>query len=150
MKFAQLRVGQLIEAGPVEVSERAIVDFARAWDPQWFHTDREAAAQGRFGGLIASGWHTCCIAMRLAVEQVLAGSEVVASPGLEQLRWPQPVRAGDRLRLGMRVDEVRRSARRPTLGVLRWHWTMRNQHDAVVLELDATNLFELGAPAAPG
>lgn len=143
MKFAEFTVGQVFEAGPVEVDEDSIVRFAAEWDPQWFHTDPLAARRSRFGSLIASGWQTCCIGMRMAVEQALAGSEVIASPGLEQLRWPNPVRAGDRLRWSATVLEVRRSRSQPTLGILRWHWTMRNQRDEVVLELEATNLFDL-------
>ena len=146
MKFAQFAVGETLSVGPTEVTEASILAFARAWDPQWFHTDPAAAARGRFGGLIASGWHTCCIAMRLAVEHALAGSEVVASPGLEHVRWPHPVRPGDRLTLHATITEARRSGKRPELGVLRWHWRMTNQHGIAVLELDATNLFDLGEP----
>jgi acyl dehydratase len=144
MKFADFAPGQVLEAGPYTIDERAIVEFARAWDPQWFHTDPEAAARGRFDGLIASGWQTCGIAMKLAVDAFLAGSEVFASPGLAYLKWPAPVRPGDTLRLRVEVLEVRRSQRQPTLGVLRWRWQLVNQDGAEVLELEATNLFDLG------
>ena len=82
MKFAEFHAGQVIELGPYTVDEAEIVDFAQHWDPQWFHTDADAAVEGPFHGLIASGWHSCCIAMRLVAEQVLAGSESYASPGL--------------------------------------------------------------------
>ncbi len=71
MKFADFHVGQIIKAGPYAVSEDEVRRFAEAYDPQWFHTDPKAAAHGRFGGLIASGWHTCAIAMRLAVDAAL-------------------------------------------------------------------------------
>jgi acyl dehydratase len=144
MKFADFAPGQVLEAGPYTIDERAIVEFARAWDPQWFHTDPKAAARGRFDGLIASGWQTCGIAMKLAVDAFLAGSEVFASPGLAYLKWPAPVRPGDTLRLRVEVLEVRRSQRQPTLGVLRWRWQLLNQDGAEVLELEATNLFDLG------
>jgi acyl dehydratase len=80
VKFAEFRPGQVLEAGSVSLSEDDIVAFARAWDPQWFHVDPLAASQGRFGGLIASGWQTCGVAMRLAVEHFLDGSESFASP----------------------------------------------------------------------
>ena len=82
MKFAEFHAGQVIEAGPYELTEDELLAFARQWDPQWFHVDKEAAGQGRHGGLIASGWQTCGIAMRLAVDKALAGSESFASPGL--------------------------------------------------------------------
>ena len=99
MKFSEFTPGQVIEAGPYQLTEEALLGFAREWDPQWFHTDPAAATQGRFGGLIASGWQTCGIAMRLAVQAALQGSESFASPGVEKIRWPHPVRAGDTLRL---------------------------------------------------
>lgn len=145
MKFAEFHVGQLIEAGPYQVEEDEIIEFASAWDPQWFHTDSKAAALGPFDGLIASGWHSCGIAMRLAVDAVLSGSESFASPGLKYLKWLHPVRAGDRLSLKMTVLEVRRSDKRPELGILNWRWQLRNQQAVEVLELEATSLFKLDA-----
>jgi len=150
MKFAQFHAGQRIEAGPYEVSESEILQFARAYDPQWFHTDPEAAAQGLFGGLIASGWHTCGIAMRLVAQAALEGSESFASPGLQYVKWPAPVRPGDRLRLLAEVTDVRRSATRSTLGILEWRWQLFNQREAQVLDLVATSLFHLEADVPPG
>lgn len=147
MKFAQFHAGQVIEAGPYLVSEDEIVAYARQWDPQWFHTDPRAAAGGRFGGLVASGWHTCAIAMRLVALAALHDSENFASPGLAHLRWPQPVRPGDELRLRATVLEVRRSASRPTLGLLRWRWQLLKAGDVEVLDLEATSLFDLGGAA---
>ncbi len=143
MQFADFHPGQVIEAGPYVLSEAELVQFAKAYDPQWFHTDVEAAADSAFGGLIASGWHTCAIAMRLVVDAALKGSESFASPGLEQVRWPNPVRPGDALRLVADVVEVRRSEKRPTLGILRWHWRLFNQREQMVLEVDVTSLFRL-------
>ena len=145
MKFADFHAGQVIEAGPYVLTEAELVRFARAYDPQWFHTDAEAAADSPFGGLIASGWHTCSIAMRLVVDAVLAGSESFASPGLAHLRWPHPVRPGDALRLVAEVIEVRRSEKRSTLGILRWQWRLFNQRQLVVLDVEVTSLFRLDA-----
>ena len=146
MKFAEFAVGQTLHAGPLLVDERSIVEFAKAWDPQWFHADAEAAARSRFGGLIASGWHTCAIAMRLVVGAALEGSESFASPGLEHVRWPNPVRPGDALRLVADVIEVRRSEKRPTLGILRWRWRLFNQRGLLVLDAEVTSLFKLNTP----
>ncbi|WP_219220229.1 MaoC family dehydratase [Variovorax boronicumulans] len=143
MKFADFHLGQVIEAGPYELSEAELLQFARAYDPQWFHTDAAAADGGPFGGLIASGWHTCAIAMRLVVEAALAGSESFASPGLQYVKWPQPVRAGDVLRLRAEVVSVRVSERRPSLGILDWQWQLFNQRKLCVLDLQATSLFQL-------
>ncbi|MBX3604766.1 MAG: MaoC family dehydratase [Piscinibacter sp.] len=148
MKFAEFEPGRVIEAGPYRLSEDELLAFARDWDPQWFHTDPAAAGQGRFGGLIASGWQTCGIAMRLAVQAALQGSESFASPGVEKIRWPHPVRPGDALSLRATVLETRRARSQPTLGILRWRWQLFNQHGAEVLDLEATSLFEL-APEEP-
>lgn len=146
MRFAEFTPGQVLKAGPSTIDEASILAFAREHDPQWFHADPVAAASGRFGGLIASGWHTCCIAMRLAVDHFLNGSESFASPGLAYLRWPHPVRPGDSLKLRADVLEVRTAQTRPTLGILRWRWRLINQHGIEVLDLEATSLFDLPAP----
>jgi len=145
MKFADFHEGQAIEAGPYRVTEAEVLQFARAYDPQWFHTDAEAAADGPFGGLIASGWHTSAIAMRLVTDAALAGSESFASPGLAFLKWPNPVRPGDSLRLVADVIEARRSEKRQHLGILRWRWRLFNQRELPVLDLEATSLFRLAA-----
>lgn len=144
MKFAEFHAGQIIEAGPYLVTEPEVVRFAKAYDPQWFHTDAALAAEGHFGGLIASGWHTAAIAMRLIADAALADSESFASPGLQYLKWPHPVRPGDSLRLVAEVMETRRSEKQPSLGILRWRWQLFNQQQVQVLELEATSLFRLG------
>ncbi len=149
MKFAEFHVGQVIEAGPVDVSEAEVLDFAQRYDPQWFHTDPAAAAKGRFKGLIASGWHTCGLAMRLVAEAALVGSESFASPGLAYVKWPNPLRPGDTVRLRVQVLEARRSRTQPTLGVLRWRWQLFNQAGLEVLDLEATSLFDLSTPELP-
>lgn len=143
MRFAEFFAGQVIEAGPHAVAASAIVSFAESWDPQWFHTDPAAARQGPFGGLIASGFHTCGVAMRLVADKVLADSESFASPGLAYVRWPAPVRPGDRLSLRATVIEARTAASKPGLGILRWRWQLDNQDGIEVLDLEATSLFDL-------
>ena len=143
MKFADFHPGQVLQTGSYEVSEAEIIEFARAYDPQWFHTDTQASAAGRFGGLIASGWHTCAIAMRLIVDNALDGSESFASPGLEYVKWPAPVRPGDKLSLRVQVLDVRQSSKSPELGILRWRWHLVNQEQIEVLELEATSFFDL-------
>ena len=143
MKFEEFHAGQSIEAGAVTVSEEQIIAFARQFDPQWFHVDPQRAGASRWKGPIASGWHTCCLAMTLVVDNVLAGSESFGSPGLTNLNWSNPVRPGDELRLRIEVTDVRTARSRPTLGIVRWTWRMRNQRAAEVLSLDVTSLFEL-------
>jgi acyl dehydratase len=145
MRFAEFYPGQVIEAGPYAIAENEIIKFAAAYDPQWFHTDASAAADGPFDGLIASGWQTCGIAMRLVVDTALKGSESFASPGLKYLKWLHPVRPGDELSLRLTVLDARRSNKRPEIGILEWRWQLSNQDEVVVLELEATNLFKLEA-----
>jgi acyl dehydratase len=144
MRFAEFHAGQVIEAGPYHLTQDELLRFARDYDPQWFHTDPDLAASGPFQGLIASGWHTCAIAMRLVADRVLAGSESYASPGLAYVKWQHPVRAGDDLSLRATVLAVRRASSKPTLGILRWRWQMTNAAGTEVLDLEATSLFDLG------
>ncbi|MFM2340880.1 MAG: hypothetical protein RLZZ592_533 [Pseudomonadota bacterium] len=143
MKFAEFHVGQVLEAGPHVLIQDELLRFARDWDPQWFHTDPAAAEAGPFQGLIASGWQTCGIAMRLIADAVLAGSESYASPGLAYVKWPHPVRPGDALSVRATVLQVRRSSSQPHLGLLRWRWQLFNQAGREVLDLEATSLFDL-------
>ncbi len=143
MKFAEFYSGQVIELGPYPLTQEEVLQFAQAYDPQWFHTDEAAAAQGPFGGLIASGWHTCALAMRLVANGVLKGSESYASPGLSYIKWPHPVRPGDVLSLRITVLEVRRSKSQPGLGIVRWRWQSFNSASLEVLDLEATSLFKL-------
>lgn len=144
MKFADLQVGRRITLGPVHVEEQEIIAFASRYDDQWFHTNPGQARQGPFAGLIASGWHTCALAMQLVSRDILAGSESYASPGLSYVRWPRPVRPGNDLTLEVLVLEARVSASRPWLGLIRWQWVMHNQHGEQVLELEATSMFKIG------
>lgn len=143
VKFAQFHAGLVLHAGPYTVSQAEILGYAKQWDPQWFHTDPTAAAQGPFKGLIASGWHTCAIAMRLVADAFLAGSQSYASPGLTYVKWPNPLRPNDVLVLQATVLETRISKSNPSLGILRWRWQLHNSHGLEVLDLEATSLFKL-------
>jgi acyl dehydratase len=145
MKFAELQAGQVLEFGAYIVTEEEVTEFATRYDPQPFHIDAVAAQASRWRGLIASGWHTCSIAMRMVVDHVLAGSESMGSPGVDYLKWLKPVRVGDELRMRLHVLEssVSKSGR---VGVVRWQWLLLNQHKAPVLELVATSLFSLADP----
>jgi len=143
MKFKDFQVGMVVTHPPVVLTREEMLAFARSYDPQPFHVDEAAARESRWGGLIASGWLTCGLAMRMAWDAALDGSESFGSPGMERLRWPKPVRVGDALRLEATVDSKRISSTRSDLGILRWTWRMYNQNDEMVLELEATNMFDL-------
>ena len=149
MKFAEFRRAMQIECGSHLVTEEEILSFAKKYDPQWFHVDVAQAQAGRWNGLIASGWMTCCIAMDLVVRKVLAGSESFGSPGVEELRWENPVRPGDTLSVMVTVLESRVSSSGRN-GIVRWQWEVHTQRSQRVLTLIATSLFDVaGAERQP-
>jgi acyl dehydratase len=139
--------GAVYEYGYITVTEAEILDFARAFDPQPIHVDPEFAAAGPFGGLIASGWHTAGILMRMFADHCLSKVASLASPGIDELRWPAPVRPGDSLRLRCTFTETRRSRSKPDRGLVRTHAELINQNDEVVLTLTAMNLIRARTPA---
>ncbi len=142
MRFEDFKAGMVIPGGRYTVTEEEIIEFARRYDPQWFHTDPERARDSRWKGLISSGWMTCAVAMRLAVDSVLAGSESIGSPGVEELKWLNPVRPGDVLELRMEVTESRVS-RSGAVGIVKWRWNLTTGAGVPVLDLVATSLFQL-------
>jgi len=139
--FEDFEPGQVYELGSRTVTEADIVAFARDWDPQPFHTDPEAAAESVFGGLIASGWHTGAMWMRLYVDSLLGGPASQGSPGIEELRWLAPVRPGDTLHGRLTVLETRPSERRPGRGTVRIRGEMENQEGVTVLSLVSRGHF---------
>ena len=145
--FEDYTRGAVYEYGYVTVSEADILDFARAFDPQPIHVNPEFAARGPFGGLIASGWHTAGIMMRILVDHYLCQVASLASPGIDELRWPAPVRPGDSLRLRATIVEARRSRSKPDRGLVRTQAELINQNDQVVLTLTAMNIIRARHPA---
>src|SRR6202046_420423 len=145
--FEDYTPGAVYEYGYITVSEAEILDFARAFDPQPIHVDPEFAARGPFGGLIASGWHTAGIMMRLFADHCLSRVASLASPGIDELRWPAPVRPGDSLRLRATLVETRRSRSKPDRGLVRTSAELINTHADVVLTLTAMNLIRARNPA---
>jgi len=142
VRFADLTPGVVIRTQPRIVTAKEIVEFASRYDPQWFHTDVERARKGRWKGLIASGWHTCAIAMELMVRNVLSESEAFGSPGVDSLKWLHPVRPDDTVALRF---EVLRSSKSPSgrTGILSSKSELWNQHDRQVLALHGTTLFDV-------
>jgi len=139
--FEDLEPGRVHELGSHTVSEEEIVAFARQWDPQSFHVDPEAAKESVFGGLIASGWHTGAMWMRLYVDSLLDGAASMGSPGIEELRWLAPVRPGDTLHGRLTVLEATPSERRPDRGTVRIRGEMVNQDGATVLSMVSRGHF---------
>ena len=125
----------------MQVSEGDIIGFARQYDPQPMHLDPNAASFTIYGGLIASGWHTGALFMRLLVGNLISRSSSLGSPGMENLSWPAPVRPGDTLTGQIEVLEGRDSMTRANMGIIRWRGEMRNQRGELVMSAIGTNFF---------
>ena len=139
--FEDYQVGMVDEFGEVLVTAEEIVEFARRYDPQTMHVDADAAATGPFGGLIASGWHTGSLTMRLFVDHYLSKVATLPSPGIDELRWVRPVRPGDTLRMRVTVVEARRSKSKPDRGIVRSLVEVLNQNGEVVMSQRPMNLM---------
>lgn len=144
--FEDYVVGAAHEYGYETVSEAEILAFARLYDPQPIHTDLDFAKNGPFDGLIASGAHTIAIMMRLYVTHYISHAASLASPGLDDLRWPRPVRPGDTLWLRAGIVDARRSKSKPDRGLVRTGIELFNQHDEAVLTTTAINFLSLRNP----
>ena len=139
--FEDYTAGAVYEYGHIAVTEAQIIEFARRFDPQPIHADPDFAATGPFGGLIASGWHSAGILMRMIADHYLSRVASLASPGIDELRWPAPVRPGDSLRLRATIVEARPSRSKPDRGLVRTRAELINQDDQVVLSLIAMNIL---------
>ncbi len=141
--FDDWTVGEVFVSETHEMTADRIHSFAEEFDPQPFHVDEEAATASIYGGIIASGWHTGAVLMRLLT--TFLGPSSMGSPGVDELRWRAPVRAGDQLRLRLTVDDVRASASKPDRGIVVFNEELINQNDDIVMSLVAT-LFMLRRP----
>ena len=138
--FEDYTVGVEQEVGSVTLSEADIIEFANKYDPQDFHTDPEKAATGPFGGLIASGWHTIAVVMRLLVDKYLDNASSLGSPGIDELRWLAPVRPGDVLTVRAKVFNARRSDSKPDRGLIHTSVETSNQDGTMVMTMKAVNV----------
>jgi acyl dehydratase len=144
--FEDFEPGQVYELGSTTVTEEEIVDFARRYDPQPFHLDAEVAKDSDFGGLIASGWHTGAMWMRLYVDSLLGGGSGQGSSGIEELRWLAPVRPGDTLSGRLTVLETTPSERHPHRGTIRIRGEMVNQDGVTVMSMVSRGRFGRRSP----
>jgi acyl dehydratase len=139
--FEDFEPGRVIPVGSRTLCEEEIIAFAMHFDPQPFHVDRAAAATSHFGGIIASGWHTCSIMMRLMVDGFLAEAASLGSPGVDEIRWLTPVRPGDTLTVTTTVMDVRPSSSKPDRGVVHTMWEAKNQHGETVATVKGMGMF---------
>ena len=139
--FEDFQVGQVIKIGQRSVTPEEIIAFATQFDPQPFHLSQEAGRRSIYGSLIASGWHTVAMVMRMSCDAYLLDSRSMGSPGVDELRWLKPVRAGDTIRAQFEVIEVRPSKSKPDRGVVVSVWRVFNQHDEAVMTMRGMGLF---------
>lgn len=136
--FEDYMPGAVHVLGSVVVDKQEIIAFAQQFDPQPFHLDQERAKKSAFGGLIASGWHTACMVMRLIVDHYLSEVSSEGSPGIDELRWVRPVYPGDQLSVSVTILDARRSRSRPERGIVRSQIETLNQDGEIVMHLTTT------------
>jgi acyl dehydratase len=139
--WEDIKAGEVIELGSCTVTKEAMVAFAREFDPQPFHTDEETAKRTIWGGLIASGWHTGSMLMRLFYDGFLKDTVSLGSPGIDELKWLKPVRPGDTLSGRLTILETTPSRSRPDRGIIRSQMEVLNQHGEVVMSTKGVNFF---------
>ena len=140
--------GSVAEYGPRQVTREEIIAFAAEFDPQSFHLDEDAARSSMFGGLAASGWHSCSLLMRIIADGFVVDSSSMGSPGVDEVKWRAPVRPADRLRVRATVLESRPSHSRREMGLVKFLFEMFNQADVAVMSLRMTSMFGRRMPAA--
>jgi len=133
--FEDFVVGLRRELGSRSLSAEQMIAFAREYDPQPFHIDADAAAHSPFGSLIASGWQTCAVTMRILCDSFLLDSASMGSPGVDEVRWTKPVRPGDTLTVFSTVIEARASRSKPDRGVVVSSTEVVNQHGEIVMTM---------------
>jgi acyl dehydratase len=139
--FEDFHVGMAIERPGPTLTREDVLEFGRRYDPQPFHADEEAAKRSIYGGLIASGWHTVSLAMRMICDAYLLDAASLGSPGVNQVRWLKPVRPGDTLRLCMSVLEAKPSTSKPDRGTVLHRWEVFNQKDEAVMNMEGYGMF---------
>ena len=146
--WEDFKTGERKDIGSVVVDKDEVIEFASRYDPQPFHVDEAAARQSIYGGLIASGWHTCAMVMRLMCDSYLLESASLGSPGIENVRWLRPVRPGDRLTAYRTIEETRLSTSRPDRGIVKTLWEVENQKGELVLTMSGIQFFLRRNPQA--
>jgi acyl dehydratase len=146
--WEDFKPGDTAPMGEKTMDQAEMIAFARAYDPQPFHIDADAARESMYGGLIASGWHTVALVMRMMVDSYLNASASLGSPGVDNVRWMKPVRPGDTIRATRTVIETRPSSSRPTMGLVKSRWDVFNQNGELVMTMEGHGMFERRNPQA--
>jgi len=147
LHFEDFSIGAVLDLGGTTVDGPEMLEFARRYDPQWYHVDPERAAASPWGGIIASGFFTASLCMRLYVDNLISRAAADTSPGLDEVRWLAPVRAGDRLTLQVTVEDARPSSRSGDLGTVHLFWLM-SRDGTPVLRMRGRGWFRRRTPLA--
>ena len=140
--FEDFIVGSITEIPGPTFTKESIFEYARRYDPQSFHVDEEAAKHSIYGGLLASGWQTVSLCMRMVCDAYLLDSASMGSPGVKEIRWTKPVRAGDTITLRLTVLEAKPSSSKPDRGTVLHRWEVFNQHRALVMHMEGYGMFQ--------
>ena len=146
--WEDFKAGETFPMGERRIEKDEVTAFARDFDPQPFHIDEAAARQSMYGGLIASGWHTVALVMRMMCDSYLNQSASLGSPGVDNVRWLKPVRPGDTIRAQRTVVEARASQSRPDMGLVKSRWEVFNQHGELVMTMEGYGMFQRRNPGA--
>jgi acyl dehydratase len=140
--------GAVAVYGPRLVTREEIIAFAAEFDPQPMHLDEAAAANTLLGGLGASGWHTCCLMMRIICDGFLLNSSSMGAPGIEEAKWLKPLRPGSQVRVRATVLDTRASAKRPEMGLAKMYFEVLDEADVVIMTLTTTFMLGRRQPGA--
>jgi len=146
--WEDFKVGEVEQIGGKRVEKDEVIAFAKQFDPQPFHVDEGAAKASMYGGLIASGWHTCAMVMRMMCDAYLSHSASVGSPGIDNLKWLKPVRPGDTINARRTTIETRVSKSRPDIGIVNNLWEVFNQNGEMVLSMQGYGMFRRRNPGS--
>lgn len=147
--WEDFKVGEVEQIGGKRVDKDEIIAFAKQYDPQPFHIDEAAAKQSMYGGLIASGWHTCAMVMRMMCDAYMLQSASVGSPGIDNLKWLKPVRPGDTISARRTTLETRASKSKPDIGIVNNLWEVFNQDGEMVMSMQGYGMFRRRNPGSP-
>ena len=147
--WEDFKVGEVEQIGGKRVDKEEMIAFARQYDPQPFHVDEAAAKQSIYGGLIASGWHTCAMVMRMMCDAYMLHSASVGSPGIDNLKWLKPVRPGDTISARRTTLEMRASKSKPDIGIVNNLWEVFNQSGEMVMSMQGYGMFRRRNPGDP-
>ena len=146
--WEDFKVGEVEQIGGKRVDREEVIAFAEQYDPQPFHIDEASAKKSMYGGLIASGWHTCAMVMRMMCDAYLVQSASVGSPGIDNLKWLKPVRPGDTINARRTTLETRVSKSKPDIGIVSNLWEVFNQDGEMVMSMQGYGMFRLRNPGS--